>query len=89
MGKHLTLNDRKFIEKMLKQKIPVAVIADTLGVHRSTIYREIKKGSCEIVEAVHGSYKNISVYDCYNAKSVYDKNRKRCIRPFKLMCKYM
>ncbi|MBE6878407.1 MAG: IS30 family transposase [Ruminococcaceae bacterium] len=89
MGKHLTLNDRKFIEKMLKQKIPVAVIADTLGVHRSTIYREIKKGSCEIVEAVHGSYKNISVYDCYNAQSIYDKNRKRCIRPLKLRGKYM
>lgn len=41
---HLTETDRVIIEKYLKRKIPVREIADELGVHVSTIYREIKRG---------------------------------------------
>ena len=85
MGKHLTLNDRKFIEKMLKQKIPVTVIADTLDVHRSTIYREIKKGTY-----MHtGKIKTYPVYACELGQKVYEDNRSKCIRPLKLRGKYI
>lgn len=45
MGKHLQKEDRKCIEQALKKKIPVSQIAAVLGVHRSTIYKEIKRGT--------------------------------------------
>lgn len=41
---HLSETDRTIIEKFLKRKIPVREIADELGVHISTVYREIKRG---------------------------------------------
>lgn len=43
--KHLTQKERFYIEKALQKKIPVAQIAKELGYHRSTIYKEIKRGS--------------------------------------------
>ena len=89
MGKHLTLNDRKFIEKMLKQKISVAVIADTLGVHRSTVYREIKKGSYTRVYTSGKYSRNSVIYDYQIGQRVYETNRKKCIRPLKLTGKYI
>lgn len=42
--KHLTIKDRFYIEKALKNKVPVSQIAKTLGFDRSTIYKEIKRG---------------------------------------------
>lgn len=42
--KQLTFTNRLQIETMLKLKTPIRVIADTLGVHISTIYREVKRG---------------------------------------------
>lgn len=41
---HLSETDRVIIEKYLKRKIPVREIAEELGVHISTIYREINRG---------------------------------------------
>ena len=42
--KHLTWNDRLRIEAFLKCKKTVQEIADEIGVHRNTIYNEIKRG---------------------------------------------
>lgn len=43
--KQLTLERRKRIEKLYNQKgQPVTAIAEELGVHVSTIYRELKRG---------------------------------------------
>lgn len=42
--KHLTWNDRLKIEAFLKCGKPVKEIADEIGVHRNTIYNEIKRG---------------------------------------------
>lgn len=42
--KHLTFTSRIMLEKCLKQNMPVTEIAKILGVHRSTIYREKKRG---------------------------------------------
>ncbi|MBQ7797559.1 MAG: IS30 family transposase, partial [Clostridia bacterium] len=90
MGKHLTLNDRKFIEKMLKQKISVTVIADTLGVHRSTIYREIKKGTYLHTTKINGGfYKDVPTYSSDLGQQVYTNNRKKCVRPLKLSGDYL
>ncbi|MDD3920969.1 MAG: IS30 family transposase [Eubacteriales bacterium] len=41
---HLSFTDRLKIEKMLKEGRRVQAIADTLHVHNSTIYRELKRG---------------------------------------------
>ena len=45
--KTLTWNDRLQIEAWLKVKTPKKVMAEALGVHISTIYREIKRGQYE------------------------------------------
>lgn len=42
--RHLSKTDRLIIEKYLKRKIPVQEIAEEIGVHIATIYREIKRG---------------------------------------------
>lgn len=44
MGKHLSQNDRIKLETMLNFGHKVTEVADYLHVHRSTIYREIKRG---------------------------------------------
>jgi len=41
---HLSYEDRKTIEKMIKQGKKVTVIANTVGFHRATIYNELKRG---------------------------------------------
>lgn len=45
--KHLTKTDRLRIEKWLKGGLNAQEIADRLRVHRSTIYRELKRGRYE------------------------------------------
>ena len=42
--RHLNYQDRKKIEKMLKENMRVTVIANVIGVHRATIYKELKRG---------------------------------------------
>ncbi|MCM1295519.1 MAG: IS30 family transposase [Muribaculaceae bacterium] len=44
--KHLTPTDRARIDKYLKEGLRVVEIANILRVHRSTIYNEIKRGTC-------------------------------------------
>ena len=43
--KHLTFTDRLRIEAGLKMKLSMKQIADSIGVHVSTVYREIKRGT--------------------------------------------
>ena len=42
--KHLSFTDRLKIEAGLKMKMSVKQIAESIGVHISTVYREIKRG---------------------------------------------
>jgi len=44
-GKHLTKENRFYIEKRLAEEISPAQIAKELGVHRSTIVREVKRNT--------------------------------------------
>lgn len=49
--KQLTYNDRLRIEVLYnKRRCTGTVIADTLGFHNSTIYRELKQGMCETLD---------------------------------------
>lgn len=43
-NRRLNYEDRKKIEEMTKQGTRVIIIADTIGVHRATIYNELKRG---------------------------------------------
>lgn len=42
--KHLRIKDRIRIETLFNEKEPIKKIADKLGVHQSTVYRELKRG---------------------------------------------
>lgn len=42
--KRLKYEDRKKIEEMNRNNVRVVVIAETIGVHRATIYNELKRG---------------------------------------------
>lgn len=43
-NRRLNYEDRKKIEEMTKQGTRVIIIADTIGVHRATVYNELKRG---------------------------------------------
>lgn len=42
--KRLKYEDRKEIEKMKNDGVRAVVIAEKIGVHRATIYNELKRG---------------------------------------------
>ena len=47
--KCLTWLQRLELERLMKAKLPIKQIALTLGVHISTVYRELKRGECELL----------------------------------------
>jgi len=68
---HLTRKDRVFLRIMLEKSYPKAKIAKILKVHRSTIYREIKRN-----QSTH-YYSQPTYYDSWSAQRKYLKRRKR------------
>lgn len=62
--------DRITIEVLLKQGISVAKIAQHLGKHRSSIYREINRGS---VTTLNSQLKQITKYEAEAAQNLSDK----------------
>ena len=65
---HLTYKKRLRLEVMLRQKIHKQTIADELGVHISTIYREIKRGE---YEHLNSDYTTEIRYSADKAEAVY------------------
>lgn len=43
-NRRLNFTDRQTIERMYAAGVKVSVIADEVGVHRATIYNELKRG---------------------------------------------
>lgn len=43
----MTWEQRKSLEAMRRQGIPIAEISKALGVHLATLYRELKRGGAE------------------------------------------
>ncbi len=43
-NKRLRFEDRQKIEKLNNEGVKVALIAEAVGVHRATIYNELKRG---------------------------------------------
>lgn len=41
--KRLSFEDRKMIQKMMEKHVPISIIADTVGVHKNSIYNELRR----------------------------------------------
>ena len=78
---HLTPYQRGEIQALLGQNVPKAEIARQVGIARSTLYEELKRGT---VEQHHS---DLTVYHKYFAETgqiVYEEHRKACRKPYKL-----
>ena len=76
-GKHLTINDRRYIERWNKEGKSNREIARLLGRAPQTINNEIKRG--QVLQQVRkGLFKY--VYSADVAQANYEKNRKRSVK---------
>lgn len=78
---HLTPIKRGQIQALLDQGIPKTKIAKAVGIARSTLYYELKRGTVEQMRS------NLSIYKRYFAESgqiIYEKRRQACRKPYKL-----
>ena len=83
--KHLNVEQRMQIEYLLKQNLPKTKIAETLGIARSTLYREIERGTVELKNS------NLKLYKTYGwdvGQRRYKESRANCKRPLKLVQAY-
>lgn len=79
--KHLTKEKRIQIEILLKLKIPKTQIAKELGISRSTLYRELERGS---VVQIDTQLKERKRYFYDVGQRVYEKNRENSKNSFKV-----
>lgn len=75
--KNLTLTQRRQLEACLGANWSKKAIAEKLGVHISTVYREIKRGACEQRRKVYDYYGDSSyrTYTTYSADIAEEKYR--------------
>ena len=78
---HLNYEQRKIIEKLLTQKVSKVKIAELLGIARSTLYEELKRGT---VLQCNSELKKYKRYFADVGQRVYEENRKNSRRPYKL-----
>lgn len=81
-SKHLTIKERGQIEILLKQNVKKTKIAEIIGISRSTLYEELKRGT---VDQLDTNLRRHRVYFADTAQSVYDKNRKWSVNAYKYM----
>ena len=67
--KHLTKTDRIKIETLYNAGHSIIQIAEIIGVHRSTVYRELKRGEYERLTS------ELEYYTCYSADIANEKYR--------------
>lgn len=73
--RHLTLVERGKISAYLDQGLKATEIAHKIGCHRSTIYREIKRGTVTVIKHVHGFECDVAEYAPYASQAKYHKGR--------------
>ena len=76
-GKHLTLSDRRNIERWLKQGFSQRKVASLLGKAPQTINNEVKRGQVR-QQVRKGKYE--LVYQADYAQNCYEKNRRNSVR---------
>ena len=77
---HLTKEKRAQIEILLRQKLPKVQIARAVGISRSTLYSELKRGTVEQIDTNLKGYR-ACFWDA--GQRVYEENRKNCRPPLK------
>ena len=78
--KHLTSEKRAQIEILLKTGMSKICIAKTIGIARSTLYEELKRGTTEQLDS---NLKTFKRYFSELGHKVYLNNRKNSIKPYK------
>ena len=79
---HLTKEKRAQIEILLRQGLAKTQIAKAVGIARSTLYRELARGT---VEQLDSELRVHHVYFSDTGQRVYEENRKNSRPPLKLM----
>ena len=80
-GKHLTLADRRNIERWLHEGLSHLEIARRLAKASQTIHNEVKRG--QVRQPVRKGKFEVS-YSADFAQDTYDNNRKRSVKRFSL-----
>ena len=70
--KHLTKEKRAQIEVLLRQKVPKVETAKIVGIARSALYNELKRGTVEQIDTNLKPYRKY-FYDA--GQRVYEKHR--------------
>lgn len=78
---HLTKYQRGEIQALMRQKVPKAQIARQVGISRSTLYEELKRGT---VDQLDSNLKIHRIYFADTGQCTYEKNRSFCRKPYKL-----
>lgn len=82
---HLTREKRAQIEILLKQKVKKTDIAKAIGISRSTLYNELRRGTVEQIDTELRTYRK---YFWDVGQRVYEKNRENSRPPLKLIEAY-
>lgn len=83
--KHLTKEKRAQIEILLQQGLPKAQIAKAVGIARSTLYNELKRGTVEQMDSQLCTYTR---YFSDVGQRVYQANRENsrpCLKPMSFL----
>jgi Transposase and inactivated derivatives, IS30 family len=80
-NKHLTYADRLKIEALHRQKHTKQEIAEAIGVSYITVYRELKRGACTLLD---WEYRYYDTYSADVAQQDYDRKSRNKGRPDKL-----
>jgi len=81
---HLTLPERKVIEKLNARGYSQSKIATILGRNRSTISRELKRKGSQDYHKNYKTHKIKKEYDSHRAQESYEKARQSCGRKYKI-----
>ena len=78
---HLTEIQRGEIQAMMKLKVSKVQIAAKVGISRSTLYEELKRGT---VTQMNSDLTTREEYFAETGQIVYERNRQNCRKPFKI-----
>ena len=79
--KHLTAFQRGQIQALLKEGLPKMRIAQKVGIARSTLYEELKRGT---VEQMKSDLTKRREYFADTGQLVYEEHRTVCRKPYKV-----
>lgn len=79
--KHINYEQRKILERLLAEGRNKVEIAKILGISRSTLYEEIKRGT---VKQLNSDLTEYTKYYAETGQLVYTEHRKCCRKPYKL-----